>query len=122
MKIEVEDGIQIPFDLTFAWEETEDIAVRFTIGLRNRRGHRNLAEILRLDRKHTTLRDNACRLKPRGRGREGIYHFISVERSGHHDDTEIGTERVLYLERQRISEIALQRAFMEFIEDDESNI
>ncbi len=73
------------------------------------------AEIARLDRKRAALAfDDGSLAEQPGDAR-------AVERCGHHQDAQILAEAQLRIARQREAEIGVERAFVEFVEQDGRN-
>ena len=68
------------------------------------------AEIARLDRKGAALARDHRRVAEQRR------HAGAVERRRHHQEFQIVTQALLHIARQRQSEIGVERALMEFVE------
>ena len=64
---------------------------------------------------HAARGGNHLRIKMRG-------EFLRIECRRHHEDFEIIAKPALHIERQRKAEVAIERAFMEFVEDQKARI
>ena len=48
--------------------------------------------------------------------------FVRIKRRGHHQKAQVVAQRAAHFQRQRKAEIAGERSFVEFVEDDESDV
>ena len=110
-----------PLDFTPARQESQDVTFILTKRLHHRTRKMLLDVLLRACGRMDDIHGKAPTCTGQPRRTQPLRNALAIQRRRHDDDTQVGAQRSLHIERQCGSQIAREVALVKFVEEDRTH-